>query len=88
MLYANCSSGLACIVFVRLPEGEQEFEVAAGKSVMVTDMTGPIENGLVNGEQQGSADVCRLGNMRTNGWRAESVWCPWISLVGVGAEPY
>ena len=29
------------------PEGEQEFELAAGESVTVTGMTGPIEVGVV-----------------------------------------
>ena len=36
-------SGVACIVFVRSPEGEQEFEVAAGESVTVTGITPRIE---------------------------------------------
>ena len=40
-------SGVACIVFVRSPEGEQEFELAAGESVTVTGITGPIEVGAV-----------------------------------------
>ena len=42
-------SGVACIVFVRSPEGEQEFELAAGESVTVTGITGPIEVGVVGG---------------------------------------
>ena len=32
-----------CIVFVSSPEGEQQFELAAGKSITVTDITEPIE---------------------------------------------
>ena len=36
-------SRVACIVFVRSPEGEQEFELAAGESVTVTGITKPIE---------------------------------------------
>ena len=31
-----------CIVFVRSPEGEQQFELATGESVTVTDMSQPI----------------------------------------------
>ena len=34
---------VGCIVFVRSPEGEQQFELAAGKSITVTDITEPIE---------------------------------------------
>jgi len=45
MLYANCSSGLACIVFVRSSEGEKESELPAGESVTVTGITEPIEVG-------------------------------------------
>jgi len=36
-------SGVACIVVVTSPEGEQEFEMAAGESVTVTGITRPIE---------------------------------------------
>ena len=32
-----------CIVFVSSPEGEQQFELATGESVMVTDISQPIE---------------------------------------------
>ena len=32
-----------CIVFVRSPDGEQEFELAAGESVTVTGITEPIK---------------------------------------------
>ena len=42
-------SGIACIVFVRSPEGEQQFELAGGESVTVTGITGPIEVGAVGG---------------------------------------
>lgn len=34
---------VGCPVFVRSPEGEQQFEVAVGKTVMVTDISQPIE---------------------------------------------
>ena len=36
-------SGIACVIFVRSPKGEQEFEVAAGESITVTGLTTPIE---------------------------------------------
>ena len=36
-------SGVACIAFVNSPEGQQQFELAAGKSITVTDITEPIE---------------------------------------------
>ena len=32
-----------CIVFVKSPEGEQQFELATGESVTVTDISQPIE---------------------------------------------
>ena len=32
-----------CLVFVSSPEGEQQFELAVGESVAVTDITKPIE---------------------------------------------
>ena len=32
-----------CIVFVKSPEGEQQFELATGECVMVTDISQPIE---------------------------------------------
>ena len=41
--------GVACIVFVRSPEDEQEFELGAGESVTVTGITGPIGVGAVGG---------------------------------------
>ena len=34
---------VACIVFVTSPEGEQQFELAVGESVTVTDIARPIE---------------------------------------------
>ena len=36
-------STVACIVFVRSPEGEQRFDLAVGESVRVTGITRPIE---------------------------------------------
>ncbi len=36
-------SGVNCIIFVRSPEGEQRFELAAGESITVTGITKPIE---------------------------------------------
>jgi len=35
-------SGVACIIFLRSAEGEQEFELAAAESVTVTGITEPI----------------------------------------------
>jgi len=35
-------SGVDCIVYVRSPEGEQQFELDIGDSVTVTDITDPI----------------------------------------------
>jgi len=32
-----------CLVFVSSPEGEQQFELAVGESVTVTDITKPIQ---------------------------------------------
>ena len=40
-------SGVDYIVYVRSPEGEQRFELAAGESVTVTGITKPIEVGVV-----------------------------------------
>lgn len=37
-----------CIVFVRSPEGEQQFELAAGESVTVTGLPEPIEVSAVS----------------------------------------
>ena len=34
---------IACIVFVTSPEGEQQFELAVGENVTVTDISQPIE---------------------------------------------
>lgn len=34
---------IACIVSVSSPEGEQQFELAVGESVTVTDISQPIE---------------------------------------------
>ena len=42
-------SGVDCIVYVRSPEGEQQFELDVGKSVTVTGITPPIEVGVVGG---------------------------------------
>ena len=36
-----------CIVYVRSPEGEQQFELDIGESVMVTGTTSPIEVGAM-----------------------------------------
>ena len=33
---------VACVVFVSSPEGEQQFELAVGKNVTVTDISPPI----------------------------------------------
>ena len=33
---------VACLVFVSSPEGEQQFELAVGESVTVTDISRPI----------------------------------------------
>ncbi len=41
-------SSIACIVFVRSPEGEQRFELAVGESVTVSDITKPIEVSAVS----------------------------------------
>jgi len=37
-----------CIVFVKSPEGEQQFELATGESVTVTDISQPIEVSAVS----------------------------------------
>jgi len=37
-----------CLVFVSSPEGEQQFELAVGKSVTVIDITKPIEVSAVS----------------------------------------
>ena len=34
---------VACLVFVSSPEGEQQFELAVGANVTVTDISQPIE---------------------------------------------
>ena len=34
---------VACLVFVNSPEGEQQFELAVGENVTVTDISQPIE---------------------------------------------
>ena len=34
---------VACVVFVSSPEGVQQFEVAVGKNVMVTDISQPVD---------------------------------------------
>jgi len=34
---------VACLVFVSSPEGEQQFELAVGENVTVTDISQPIE---------------------------------------------
>ena len=39
---------VACLVFVSSPEGEQQFELAVGKSVTVIDITKPIEVSAVS----------------------------------------
>ena len=42
-------SGTASIVYVRSPEGEQQFELAVGEVVTVTGITAPIEVEAVAG---------------------------------------
>ena len=37
-----------CLVFVNSPEGEQQFELAMGQSVTVTDISQPIEVSAVS----------------------------------------
>jgi len=39
---------VACLVFVSSPEGEQQFELAIGESVTVTDISQPIEVSAVS----------------------------------------
>ena len=39
---------VACLVFVNSLEGEQQFELAVGESVTVTDITKPIEVAAVS----------------------------------------
>jgi len=39
---------IACLVFVSSPEGEQQFELAVGESVTVTDISQPIEVSAVS----------------------------------------
>ena len=34
---------VACLVFVSSPEGEQQFELAVGENVTVTDITKPLD---------------------------------------------
>jgi len=40
-------SGVDCTVYVRSPEGEQQFELAVGELITVTGITAPIEVGAV-----------------------------------------
>ena len=42
-------SGVDCTVYVRSPEGEQQFELAVGELITVTGITAPIEVGAVAG---------------------------------------
>ena len=42
------TGNIACIVFVNSPEGEQQFELALGESVTVTDISQPIEVSAVS----------------------------------------
>ena len=39
---------VACLVFVSSPEGEQQFELAVGNSLTVTDIWQPIEVSAVS----------------------------------------
>jgi hypothetical protein len=39
---------VACLVFVSSPEGEQQFELAVGESVTVTNISQPIEVSAVS----------------------------------------
>ena len=39
---------VACLVFVSSPEGEQQFELAIGESVTVTNISQPIEVSAVS----------------------------------------
>ena len=39
---------VACLVFVCSPDGEQQFELAVGESVTVTDIAKPIEVAAVS----------------------------------------
>jgi len=39
---------VACLVFVSSPEGDQQFELAVGESVTVTDIAKPIEVAAVS----------------------------------------
>ena len=39
---------VTCLVFVSSPEGEQQFELAVGESVTVTDISQPIEASAVS----------------------------------------
>lgn len=39
---------LDCIVFVKSPDGEQQFELAVGENATVTDMSQPIEVSAVS----------------------------------------
>lgn len=41
-------STVACIVSVNSPEGEQQFQLAVGESVAVSDITRPIEVSAVS----------------------------------------
>ena len=42
------AGNIDCLVFVSSPEGEQQFELAIGESVTVTDITKPIELSAVS----------------------------------------
>lgn len=39
---------VACALFVSSPEGEQQFKLAVGKNVTVTDISQPIEVSAVS----------------------------------------
>ena len=41
-------SNIDCLVFVSSPEGEQQFELAVGESVTVTNISQPIEVSAVS----------------------------------------
>ncbi len=42
-----------CVVFVRSPDGEQQFELATGESVTVTNISRPIEVSAVSLKDSG-----------------------------------
>jgi len=39
---------VACLVFVSSPEGEQQFELAVGENITLTDISQPIEVSAVS----------------------------------------